>query len=189
MLCASLLNSSHPKLSTLDAAGEKWVSLAVSWTAEEAWCSFTCSSSHPTSHPPQRMALLGPSCVTLGKVGKVKLFLLSTLMCPNSYFSLHWSAGTSPLETQTSINALLSVVTAQVEVIQMLLDHGQEGLEPVHKLLKSPQSGWRSIFLLFDAQVDETLDPLAYDAGSQTLTKPLLFMDGCQIFVVEKRRV
>lgn len=68
----------------------------------------------------------------------------------------------------------------------MLLDHGQEGLEPVHKLLKSPQSGWRSIFLLFDAQVDETLDPLAYDAGSQTLTKPLLFMDGCQIFVVEE---
>ena len=136
------------------------------------------------------MALLGPSCVTLGKVGKVKLFLLSTLMCPNSYFSLHWSAGTSPLETQTSIKALLSVVTAQVGVIQMLLDHGQEGLEPVHKLLKGPQSGWRSIFLLFDAQVDETpLGPLAYDAGSQTPTKSLLFMDGCQIFVVEKRRV
>lgn len=44
---------------------------------------------------------------------KIKLFLFLSLMCQNLYFffffTLHWSSGTSPLESFTSTKALLSV--------------------------------------------------------------------------------
>ena len=81
-------------------------------------------------------------------------------------------------------------MTAPVKVIQIPLDHSQEELEPVHKLLKGPQSGWRSVFLLPDAQAYRTLpSPLVNDAGSQTPTMSLLFMDTWQIFIVDKRQI
>lgn len=61
---------------------------------------------------------------------KVKLFLLSNPMCPNSFFLPQQSTGSSYLENWTSTKLSCLRVTAQVSVLQVLPDCDQEGLEP-----------------------------------------------------------
>ena len=66
------------------------------------------------------------------------------------FFFLQQCAGTSPLETQTSMKALLSMSFRGSQV------WGREGLELVHRPLQGPQSGPRSVCLLPNVQGDDT---------------------------------
>lgn len=117
--------------------------------------------------------------------GRVKLFFLSNPMCPKSYFLLQQSNGISYLETRTSTKLSCLWVTGQVGVFQMLPDCGQEGLEPFMSYLRvhSQDGGLSAYYLmhrwarLFQVPWCMMLDPIT--------SVVLLFMNGCQIFVVE----
>ena len=121
-----------PPSSTLDAAEEEWASLAVSWTAEEAWCSLAGSLPH----------LPSPSHYHLGKgimwaksncSSYPRQCVWNLRFCSNGVLECLWKPGLPQLSC------------LWWRVLHVRLGHGQEGLESVHKLLQGPRSGWRSV--------------------------------------------
>lgn len=76
--------------------------------------------------------------------------------------------------------------TAWVRILQMLVDHGQQGLEPVHRSCRLHCQYWGlSAYYLMYKGDPLLLGPLVYGADPSTPTEALLFMDGCGIFIVE----
>lgn len=103
-------------LSILDGVRKKWISGSVphNWGAR---CSLTFphfpygrnnnqNLSWHSAVPPRRR----------GDAGKVKLFLLLSLMHPISNFLFfHWCTGTSPLDSGTSTKALSFISDCQIQ--------------------------------------------------------------------------
>ena len=98
--------------------------------------------------------------------------LIHTPMRSNFFFFEQCGELTSPLETQTSTKALLSMS------FRGSLVWGREGLEPVHRPLQGPRSGPRYVCLLPNVQgVRLLLDPLVYGAVSHRSHRDNLWMD------------
>lgn len=116
-------------------------------------------------------------------VGKVKLFLLSMPMCPNSYFLLHCSAVTSPLETWTYTKGLLSVGDCPSQCSPGASTLQLRGTESSSQAIAGSTA--RMEVCLPDAQVSET-PPVPWHVmlDPTTPTKAFLFMNGHQIFIV-----
>lgn len=181
-----------PPLSHITPNLELWIEQDRNeplWQHLQSWRSWmlTYMSLLPSqrNHGSEKISLGLYPCYLLVKLMQVKRkYSHYPLQCPNSYFLLQKSAGSSSIETYTSTKVLSS-----------------KGYPRVTKGLKNPRAfrssqmtarslqvhRWlRSVCLLSNAQVSEiSLGPLSYDTECYRSPKTFLFVDRYRIFVVE----
>lgn len=127
-------------------------------------------SSHRKNHW-LRQTLMALNCTSLGRgdTGKVKLFLIPTLIASGvefvcSLLCWNFSSGNKFLSAPSSMR------DAQVIVLQVLPDHGRGGWNwfMAHGLLQGTQLELRSMCLLSDVQMGKT-PPSSSSIGSLQL--------------------